>query len=138
MKKIPTKIHDAWLLKPKVFGDACGFFLESWNRETFREIGLDLKFVQDNHSRSSRHVLNTETHDRFYVPNGCAHGFMVLSETCDFFYKVTTPYQPAADRSLRWNAPDLAIDWPIEIGLDPIVSPKDAAAATFAECEKHV
>jgi len=37
MKKLPTKIHDAWLLKPKIFGDARGFFLESWNRETFRE-----------------------------------------------------------------------------------------------------
>jgi dTDP-4-dehydrorhamnose 3,5-epimerase len=83
------------------------------------------------------YVLNTETHDRLYVPPGCAHGFMVLSEVCDFFYKVTTPYQPAADRSLRWNDPDLAIDWPIEIGLDPIVSPKDAAAATFAEYEKN-
>jgi len=66
----------------------------------------------------------------------CAHGFMVLSETCDFFYKVTAPYNPQADRSLRWNDPDLAIDWPIEIGLEPIVSPKDAAAASFADCEK--
>jgi dTDP-4-dehydrorhamnose 3,5-epimerase len=49
MKKIPTKIHNAWLLKPKVFGDTRGFFLESWNREIFREMGLDLDFVQDNH-----------------------------------------------------------------------------------------
>ena len=62
---------------------------------------------------------------------------MVLSETCDFFYKVTTPYQPAADRTLRCNDPDLAIDWPIEIGLEPLVCPKDVAAATFAACEKH-
>jgi dTDP-4-dehydrorhamnose 3,5-epimerase-like enzyme len=46
-EKLPTKIHDAWLLKPKIFGDARGFFLESWNRETFREIGLDLDFVPD-------------------------------------------------------------------------------------------
>jgi dTDP-4-dehydrorhamnose 3,5-epimerase len=45
MKKLPTKIHDAWLLKPKVFGDARGFFLESWNREISREMGLDLDFV---------------------------------------------------------------------------------------------
>jgi dTDP-4-dehydrorhamnose 3,5-epimerase len=57
MKKLPTKIHGAWLLKPKILGDARGFFLESWNREAFREIGLDLDFVQDNHSRSSKHVL---------------------------------------------------------------------------------
>ena len=57
MRKSPTKIHDAWLLKPKIFGDARGFFLESWNRETFRDVGLDLDFVQDNHSRSSKYVL---------------------------------------------------------------------------------
>jgi len=62
---------------------------------------------------------------------------MVLSEVCDFFYKVTTPYQPAADRSLRWNDPDLAIDWPIEIGLLPILSAKDAHAPGLAECEKY-
>ncbi|NBR49868.1 dTDP-4-dehydrorhamnose 3,5-epimerase, partial [bacterium] len=57
MKKIPTKIHDAWLLKPKVFGDARGFFMETWNRESFRDIGLNIDFVQDNHSRSAKHVL---------------------------------------------------------------------------------
>jgi dTDP-4-dehydrorhamnose 3,5-epimerase len=182
MKKIPTKIHDAWLLKPKAFADARGFFLESWNRQTFRDMGLNVDFVQDNYCRSTMHVLrglhyqigeaaqgklvwvtsgtvfdvivdlrlssptfgawdgyvlNTETHDRLYIPPGCAHGFMVLSEICDFFYKVTTPYNPSADRSLRWNDPDLAIEWPIEIGTEPIVSPRDAAAATFAECEKY-
>jgi dTDP-4-dehydrorhamnose 3,5-epimerase len=182
MKKIPTKIHDAWLLKPKVYGDARGFFLESWNRDTFCEVGLDLDFVQDNHSRSSKgvlrglhyqlgeaaqgklvwvtsgtvfdvivdlrrssptfgvwdgYVLNTETHDRLYVPPGCAHGFLVLSETCDFFYKVTTPYNPQAERALRWNDATLAIQWPLPIGIEPIVSPKDKGAASFEECEKY-
>jgi len=53
MKKIPTKIHDAWLLKPKVFGDARGFFMETWNRQIFREAGLDFDFVQDYHSGSA-------------------------------------------------------------------------------------
>jgi dTDP-4-dehydrorhamnose 3,5-epimerase len=182
MKKLPTKIHDAWLLKPKVFGDARGFFLESWNRDIFRDLGLDLDFVQDNHSRSSKgvlrglhyqigdaaqgklvwvtsgtvfdvivdlrrssptfgvwdgYLLNTETHDRLYVPPGCAHGFMVLSDTCDFFYKVTTPYNPAAERALRWNDPDLAIDLTLAIGVETILSDKDKAAPSFAECEKY-
>jgi len=182
MKKIPTKIHDAWLLKPKVFGDARGFFMETWNRDTFRDAGLDIDFVQDNHSRSAKHVLrglhyqagetaqgklvwvtsgtvfdvlvdlrqssptfgvwdgyvlNTETHDRLWVPPGCAHGFLVLSDVADFHYKVSRPYRPDMDRSLRWNDPELGIDWPIEIGIEPLVSPKDAAAATFADCEKY-
>ena len=182
MKKLPTKIHDAWLLKPKVFGDARGFFLESWNRDTFTGLGIATDFVQDNHSRSSKHVLrglhyqageaaqgklvwvtsgtvfdvivdlrqssatygawdgyvlNTETHDRLWVPPGCAHGFLVLSDIADFHYKVSTTYRPDMERSLRWNDPNLAIDWPIEIGLEPIVSPKDATAASFADCEKY-
>jgi dTDP-4-dehydrorhamnose 3,5-epimerase len=182
MKKISTRIHDAWLLKPKVFGDARGFFLESWNRETFRQNGLDLDFVQDNHSRSSRHVLrglhyqvgaaaqgklvwvtsgtvfdvlvdlrrnsptfgawdgyvlNTETHDRLYVPPGCAHGFLVMSEVADFHYKVTTPYAPEAERALAWNDSDLSIDWPLEIGIKPILSPKDESSALFRDCEKY-
>jgi dTDP-4-dehydrorhamnose 3,5-epimerase len=148
----------------------------------FREIELDIDFVQDNHSRSSKgvlrglhyqignaaqgklvwvtsgtvfdvivdlrqssptfgvwdgYLLNTETHDRLYVPPGCAHGFMVLSETCDFFYKVTTPYNPQAERALRWNDPDLAIDWPLAIGIEPILSDKDKAALSFKDCEKY-
>jgi dTDP-4-dehydrorhamnose 3,5-epimerase len=182
MKKIPTKIHDAWLLKPKVFGDARGFFMETWNRQTFCDAGLDFDFVQDNHSRSAKHVLrglhyqsgdtaqgklvwvtsgtvfdvlvdlrknsptfgvwdgyvlNTETHDRLWVPPGCAHGFLVLSDIADFHYKVTSAYRPDMERALVWNDPDLAIDWPIEIGLEPLVSAKDAIAATFTDCEKY-
>jgi dTDP-4-dehydrorhamnose 3,5-epimerase len=182
MRKLPNKIHDAWLLKPEVNGDKRGFFLESWSRRTFRKLGIDCDFVQDNHSRSSKHVLrglhyqvgeaaqgklvwaasgnvfdvivdlrrssptfglwdgrilSAETHDRIYVPPGCAHGFMVLSETCDFFYKVTSPYNAQADRTLRWNDPELDIAWPIDRGAAPIVSSKDAHAASFSECEKY-
>lgn len=182
MKKIPTKIHDAFLLKPKVFGDARGFFMETWNRNVFHDIGLDIDFVQDNHSRSAKNVLrglhyqagdaaqgklvwvtsgtvfdvlvdlrkssptfgvwdgyilNTDTHDRLWVPPGCAHGFLVLSDIADFHYKVSTLYRPETECALRWNDPDLAIDWPIEIGLQPIVSAKDESAATFQECEKY-
>ncbi|MBM4053061.1 MAG: dTDP-4-dehydrorhamnose 3,5-epimerase, partial [Planctomycetes bacterium] len=58
MKVVPTAIADVLLLEPKVFGDARGLFLESYNRRTFQEdTGLDVEFVQDNHSRSSRNVL---------------------------------------------------------------------------------
>lgn len=57
MDKIATKIDGAWLLRPRLFGDDRGFFMETWNRASFAEIGLDLDFVQDNHSRSKRHVV---------------------------------------------------------------------------------
>ena len=57
MKVIPTAIPEVLLLEPKVFGDARGFFCESWNRRTFAELGIDADFVQDNHSKSQRNVL---------------------------------------------------------------------------------
>lgn len=182
MEKIATKIHGAYLLKPKVFGDARGFFLESWNRETFRTLGIDADFVQDNHSRSAKHVLRglhyqagdaaqgkivwvtsgtvfdvlvdlrkssptfgvwdgymltSDAHERLWVPPGCAHGFLVVSEMADFHYKVSAPYAPLAERSLLWNDRELGIAWPMEAGIVPLVSPKDALASSFAECEKY-
>lgn len=57
MKLIETALKDAFIIEPQVFGDARGFFMESWNRRTFAQLGLDLDFVQDNHSRSQRGVL---------------------------------------------------------------------------------
>ena len=57
MKAIPTAIPDVLLLEPRVFGDARGFFYESWNRRRFAELGIDVDFVQDNHSKSQRNVL---------------------------------------------------------------------------------
>jgi len=57
MRLIETRLKDAMIVEPKVFGDTRGFFMESWNRRTFAQLGLDLDFVQDNHSRSARGVL---------------------------------------------------------------------------------
>jgi dTDP-4-dehydrorhamnose 3,5-epimerase len=60
-----------------------------------------------------------------------------VSDIADFHYKVSAPYAPATERSLRWDDPTLAISWPIQIGIAPIVAAKDAAAASFVECEKY-
>jgi dTDP-4-dehydrorhamnose 3,5-epimerase len=57
MKFVATPLKDVYLLEPTVFGDQRGFFMETWNRETFRTAGFDLDFVQDNHSRSARGIL---------------------------------------------------------------------------------
>jgi dTDP-4-dehydrorhamnose 3,5-epimerase len=57
MKFVETPLQDVYLLEPKVFGDPRGFFLETWNIDTFREAGFDLDFMQDNHSRSARSIL---------------------------------------------------------------------------------
>jgi dTDP-4-dehydrorhamnose 3,5-epimerase len=182
MTPIPTSIEGALLLQPRIFSDERGFFLETWNRETFRSIGILHDFVQDNHSRSCRgvlrglhyqagaaaqgklvwvtsgevfdvivdlrrssptfglwdgYLLTAEKHERLWVPPGCAHGFLVVSATADFHYKVTGPYAPASERSLRWNDPTLAINWPLPEGQSPVLSAKDAAAPFFQECEKY-
>lgn len=71
------------------------------------------------------------------MPAGIAHGFLALTENTIICYACSTPYNPQADRALRWYDPELAIEWPIEVGLEPIVSPRDAAAASFADCEKY-
>ena len=182
MNIIPTRIPDVLILEPRLHGDHRGFFLETWRASTFETIVPGVAFVQDNHSRSSKHVLRglhyqageaaqgklvwvtsgtvfdvlvdlrkssptygvwdgymltTDAHERLYVPPGCAHGVLVVSDTTDFHYKVTTPYDPQAECALRWDDPDLAIDWPLEIGIEPILSAKDKAAPSFQECEKY-
>jgi dTDP-4-dehydrorhamnose 3,5-epimerase len=69
MRIIPTELPGVLLIEPKVFGDARGFFMESWNRKTFQDIGLDLDFVQDNHSRSAKGVLRG-LHYQLHQPQG--------------------------------------------------------------------
>jgi len=167
MKITPTSIPDVLLIEPDVFGDARGFFLESWHAQKFAAQGLDVNFVQDNHSRSSQGVLrglhyqlqqpqgklvrvvcgsvfdvavdirkgspsfgqwagaelSGDNHRQFYVPPGFAHGFCVLSESADFLYKCTDYYAPQHEHGIRWNDPDIGIDWP---GGGFTISDKDA------------
>ncbi len=69
-----------------------------------------------------------------WIPEGFAHGFLVLSESAEVLYKTTDVYHPAGERSILWNDPTLAISWPLD-GLTPAVSPKDAKATPFAHAE---
>jgi dTDP-4-dehydrorhamnose 3,5-epimerase len=69
--------------------------------------------------------LSADNRHQLWVPPGFAHGFCVLSESADFFYKCTDVYAPASERSILWNDPDLGIPWPLS---SPLLSPKDAAA----------
>ncbi len=175
MNFTPLAIPEVILMEPRVFGDARGFFLESWNRRSFAEHGLDLDFVQDNHSRSRRGVLrglhyqiqqpqgklvrvvsgevfdvavdlrrssptfgqwvgatlSAENHRLLWVPPGFAHGFYVLSEVADFLYKATDFYAATHERTIIWNDPDIAIDWPLQ--GEPLLAPKDAAGSPLAE-----
>ncbi len=176
MLAIPTSIPEVIILEPKVFGDDRGFFFESFNAKAFSEAtGLKRNFVQDNHSKSAKHVLrglhyqienpqgklvrvvqgevfdvavdlrkssktfgqwvgvhlSADNKKQLWVPEGFAHGFVVLSETAEFLYKTTDYYAPEFECSLLWNDPALGIDWPFEGG--PKLAAKDIAGKRFSE-----
>jgi dTDP-4-dehydrorhamnose 3,5-epimerase len=178
MKITPTSLPEVLIIEPRVFGDARGFFTESWNEQVFDQaVGHAVRFVQDNHSRSVRGVLrgmhfqlpphtqgklvrvvngavfdvavdmrrsspnfgrwdgielSAENHRQLWVPPGFAHGFLVLSETADFLYKTTDYYAPQAEGCLRWDDPEVGIDWP-DTGVAPMLADKDAKAPLLAQ-----
>jgi dTDP-4-dehydrorhamnose 3,5-epimerase len=178
MNKIPTTLEGAFVLEPKVFGDARGFFLESYNERVMAEAGIRERFVQDNHSYSSRNVvrglhyqvrqvqgklvrvvageildvivdlrrssstfgqwsavsLSGENKHMLWIPPGFAHGFRVVSGSAHVLYKATDYYEPAAERTLAWNDPELKIDWRLD--GEPIVSRKDQHGISFRDAEK--
>ncbi|WP_339448107.1 dTDP-4-dehydrorhamnose 3,5-epimerase [Pseudomonas sp. EA_5y_Pfl2_R50] len=77
--------------------------------------------------------LSADNHRQLWIPEGFAHGFVVLSEFAEFLYKTTDYYTPSAERSIRWDDPDLAIDW--QLDNPPILSAKDQAAALFKDAD---
>jgi dTDP-4-dehydrorhamnose 3,5-epimerase len=180
MNVISTSISEVLVIEPKVFGDSRGFFFESFNHKNFSQAtGLDVKFVQDNHSRSVKGVLRglhyqirqpqgklvrvvrgqvfdvavdirrssptfgqwvgveltEDNYRQLWVPSGFAHGFYVLSDTADFLYKTTDYYFPDLERSLLWNDPAIAVSWPIQANVSPIISAKDKIAPKLADAE---
>lgn len=76
--------------------------------------------------------LNAETRAQLWVPPGFAHGFCVLSDSADFYYKVTAPYHPETERAIAWNDPALGIDWPVAA---PILSDRDRQALPLDQAE---
>lgn len=177
MKVLPTALDGALLIESPVYHDERGFFCESFNLSRWQAAtGLDVTFVQDNHSHSRHGVLRglhyqlgehsqgklvrvlqgqiytvavdlrrhspsfaqhlgiqLQSHQQLWIPPGFAHGFLVLSETADCLYKTTAYYAPEAERSIRWDDPDLAIAWPLR--QPPLVSIRDAQALAFRQAE---
>jgi len=82
-------------------------------------------------------VLSAENKHQLWVPPGFAHGFLVTSDVAQFEYKCTDYYAPAFERSIRWDDPELAIDWPLESGEAPVLSAKDAAAPLFKDADTY-
>ncbi len=87
------------------------------------DVAVDIRRGSPTYGRPVSVVLSSENGRMLYIPPGFAHGYCVLSESADVFYKVTEEYAPELDRGIRWNDPQIGIHWPID---DPILSPKDA------------
>lgn len=164
-----TKIAGVYILEPRVFSDARGYFMEAWKHAEFNEHIGQVDFIQDNESKSSygvlrglhyqkgdasqaklvrvikgrvldvavdirrssptfgQHVmveLSEDNKRQFFIPRGFAHGFLVLSDEAIFTYKVDNVYAPQQEAGIRWNDPDLAIEWPID-PKDVVTSEKD-------------
>lgn len=198
-------IPDVILIAPRIFSDKRGFFMETYRYSEFSAFGIKERFVQDNHSHSTKGVLrglhyqsdpkaqgklvrvvvgeifdvavdlrlaramrkdlphevkgtevlhgvkdiprtegsptygkwvgetlSAENKHMLYIPPGFAHGFCVLSEEAEVLYKATNEYAPKYDAGIRWNDPEIGIEWPIE---NPILSEKDATLPTLSMAE---
>ena len=173
---LETEVPGILLIEPTVFGDARGYFMETYHREEFAAAGIDAEFVQDNQSLSAKGVLrglhfqrehsqgklvrvvrgrvfdvgidlrpgsphfgrwaaaelSDENKKMLYVPPGFGHGFLVLSETAEFTYKCTDVYFPEAEGGVRYDDPDIGIQWP-ETGAPALLSDKDRALPLLRE-----
>lgn len=160
IKVTKCPIEGLYIIEPAVHGDARGYFMETYNQNDMHEAGLDMVFVQDNQSMSTKGVLRglhfqkqypqgklvrairgsvfdvavdlrsgsktygqwygveltEENKKQFYISEGFAHGFLVLSETAEFCYKVTDFYHPGDEGGLAWNDPEIGIRWPQLLG----------------------
>lgn len=161
------KLEGLLLVKPMVFNDERGFFLETYKLGDFEKAGIKGNFVQDNHSKSTKGVLrglhyqkspvaqgklvrcpngrildvavdirkdsptfrkwmavelSAENALMLYLPEGFAHGFLVLSDTAEIIYKCTREFSPAHDAGIRWNDPQIGVKWGV---TDPVLSVKD-------------
>jgi dTDP-4-dehydrorhamnose 3,5-epimerase len=101
------------------------------------DVAVDLRRSSPTFGQWVHEGLTSENHKQLWIPPGFAHGFYVRSERADLLYKCTTYYTPATDRTVRWDDPDLAIDWPLLDGRPPILSDKDASASLLRDAPTY-
>lgn len=180
MNIVETKISGVVLLEPRRFGDARGWFSETWNARVLSEAGLNYEFVQDNHSFSATkgtlrglhyqrpphaqdklvrctrggildvavdirkgsptfaqwvaRELTAENGHQLLIPKGFLHGFVTLTPDCEVQYKCSDFYAPECDGSVRWDDPQIGVDWGLD-GVAPVLSDKDNAAPAFSDLD---
>lgn len=178
MNLVKTEIEEVLIIEPKVFGDHRGWFIETYSKEKFKELGIDIEFVQDNHSLSAQcgtlrglHFqldpksqtklvrctkgeildvavdlrigsptfkkwvaveLSEENKKQLLVPKGFAHGFLTLTDDVEVQYKVDEYYSKENDRSIRFDDPEIGINWGID---NPILSDKDINASFLKDSD---
>jgi dTDP-4-dehydrorhamnose 3,5-epimerase len=176
----PTRLSDVLEIRPQRLSDERGFFSEVWNAQAWSDAGLQLDFVQDNHSLSCERgvlrglhyqlppcaqdklirvsrgsifdvavdirkssptfgkwvsiVLSAAEWNQLLVPAGFAHGFLTIEADTEVQYKVTSPYSPEHDRAIRWDDPEIGIDWPVN-AAQLTLSSKDRSAPHLADAE---
>ena len=95
------------------------------------DVAVDIRRESPTFGRWVGVELSAENRRQLWVPEGLAHGFLVLSESADVLYKTTDFYAPASEKCLRWDDPSLGIRWPLS--APPVLSPRDAAAPTLGD-----
>ena len=99
------------------------------------DVSVDLRRSSPHFGQWVGEILSAENRHQLWVPPGFGHGFLVLSETAGFQYNCTDYYAPESDRSIRWDDPDIGIDWPLRDGEGLILSDKDEAAQFLRDAE---
>ena len=171
MNVIETALPGVRILEPQVFGDARGWFMESWSKKKMEDAGIFVDFVQDNHSFSAQKgtlrglhyqlnpmaqakllrvsrgaifdvavdirrgsptyakwvgvELTAENYRQLFIPRGFAHGFITLTDDVEVQYKADNLYAPDCDGNIRWNDPEIGVQWPF---APTVLSDKDANA----------
>lgn len=173
-----TNIKDLIIIEPKVFGDNRGWFTESYSKKKFEDSGIEIEFVQENHSFSAKKgtlrglhfqiapkaqtklvrctrgrildvavdlrkssntyrkwvavELTKKNKKQLLIPKGFAHGFVTLTDNVEVQYKVDEYYAPECDRSIRFDDPEIGVEWGID---NPILSEKDLKAPSLADSD---
>lgn len=178
MEFISTELPGVIIVEPRRFGDARGYFMETYRRAEFdAAVGQHVEFVQDNESVSRRGVLrglhfqrgdksqaklvrvsegrvfdvavdlrrssptfgkwvgielSDENARQMFIPRGFAHGFLVLSDTAQFQYKVDNVYAPESEASIRFDDPTIGVEWP-DPGVELLLSAKDTGGLLMSD-----
>ena len=105
------------------------------NGEVF-DVAVDIRTSSPTYGKWIGEILSSENKKQLWIPKGCAHGFLTLSQTAEFLYKTTDYYNPLYERSIKWNDPQIKIDWPKNIEIK--VSSKDANANFLSESDVFI